>query len=422
MIAQLISIGDEVLIGQIVNTNTVWLANLLNEHGIFVNQMTTIADAGEAIRKAVGDATESADIVLITGGLGPTKDDITKKVLADFFGLSLEFHQPSFDNIVELFATFGRVADDRYRIQAQMPVGAQILINKVGTASGMWFEYNGKTVVSMPGVPREMQYLMQNEVVPRLKKIGNLPTILHRTIQTTGKGETDLSDLLEDLETKEMPNFIKLAYLPDTTLGRVRLRLTARGNDANLLEKELDRLTQIIQNQLGSFIFGYGETSIEAVVGELLKAENATLATAESCTGGNIARRLTANAGASAYFMGSAIVYSNDMKMRLLGVQADTLDQFGAVSEETVREMVAGTLSRLGTDYAIAVSGIAGPDGGRPDKPVGTIWVAIGDKNKTYTRRLQLGNDRSRNIELTTSTALNMLRLMLIGETAVLES
>jgi nicotinamide-nucleotide amidase len=421
MIAQLISIGDEVLIGQIVNTNTVWMASLLNEHGIFVNQMTTIADAGEAIQKAVGEAIQSADIVLITGGLGPTKDDITKKVLADYFGMPLEFHQPSFDNIVELFTSFGRVADDRYRVQAQMPVGAQVLINKVGTASGMWFERDGKIVVSMPGVPREMQYLMQNEVVPRLKKIGNLPTILHRTIQTTGKGETDLSDLLEDLETKEMPNFIKLAYLPDTTMGRVRLRLTARGHDAKLMEKELDRLTQIIQNQLGSFIFGYGETNIESVVGELLKAQNATLATAESCTGGNIARRLTANAGASAYFMGSAIVYSNDMKMRLLGVQADTLDQFGAVSEETVREMVAGTLSRLGTNYAIAVSGIAGPDGGRPDKPVGTIWVAIGDKNKTYTRRLQLGNDRSRNIEMTTSTALNMLRLLLIGETAVLE-
>ena len=422
MIAHLISIGDEVLIGQIVNTNTVWLAQRLNEAGIFVNEMTTIGDMGGEIIRAVDAALGLSDIVLITGGLGPTKDDITKKVLADYFGMPLAFHLPSFENIQQLLASLGRVADDRYRVQANMPVGATVLINKAGTASGMWFEKNGKIVVSMPGVPREMQYLILEEVLPRLKALGKLPTILHRTIQTMGKGETDLSELLDDLETNQMPSFVKLAYLPDTSLGRVRLRLTARGADAEVLEKELDRLQAIVEKQLGSHIFGYGETNIEAEVGALLKAQGKTVATAESCTGGNIAKRFTANAGASAYFMGGTVVYSNEIKTRLLGVSPDTLDQFGAVSEQTVREMVAGTLSRLGVDYAIAVSGIAGPDGARPDKPVGTIFVAVGSAEKTYTRRLQFGNDRARNIEMTTSQALNMLRLILIGEGHVLEA
>jgi nicotinamide-nucleotide amidase len=422
MIANLISIGDEVLIGQIVNTNTVWLAQRLNESGIFVNEMTTIGDAGSEIIRAVEAALALSDIVLITGGLGPTKDDITKKVLADYFGMPLEFHPASFENIQQLLAGLGRVADDRYRVQANMPVGATVLINKVGTASGMWFEKNGKIVVSMPGVPYEMQYLISEEVLPRLKALGKLPTILHRTIQTMGKGETDLSDIFEDLETKQMPSFVKLAYLPDTTLSRLRLRLTARGTDAEVLEKELDRLQAIIQKLLGSYIFGYGETTIEAEVGALLQSQGKTVGTAESCTGGNIAKRFTANAGSSAYFMGGTVVYSNDMKMRLLGVSPETLETHGAVSEATVREMVAGTLSRLGVDYAITVSGIAGPDGARPDKPVGTIFVAIGSAEKTYARRLQLSNNRVRNIEITTSQALNMLRLILIGEGHVLEA
>lgn len=416
MRAEIIAIGDEVLIGQVVNTNAVWLALRLNELGISVVRMTTVQDEREAIRAGVAAALEVADVVLITGGLGPTKDDITKHTLAEFFGMELAFHAESFANIERLFATFGRVVDDRYRIQAAMPVGATVLINAVGTASGMWFERGGKIVVSMPGVPREMQYLMQSEVLPRLAQKGNLPTIVHRTLQTMGKGETDLSEMLEELETKMLPAHIKLAYLPDTVLGRVRLRLTGRGADKATLEREIDDLQAYMLRVLGSYCYAVGEQSIEEAVGALLLQKGATLATAESCTGGNIARRITAIAGCSAYFQGSAVVYSNALKMRLLGVKSETLDQFGAVSEYTIREMAQGVLAHLGTDYAIATSGIAGPDGGRPDKPVGTIWVAVASKDELRTRRLQLGNDRHRNIELTTSTALNMLRLMLIGE------
>lgn len=416
MIAHILSIGDEILIGQIVNTNAAWMATFLNEHGIFVNQMKTIGDTREAIEEAIAIAEREADLILITGGLGPTKDDITKKTLADYFGLEMAYHEESYLNIVRIFQEMGRVADDRYKLQSFMPVGAQILINKTGTASGMWFERHGKIVVSMPGVPREMQYLMTNEVIPRVKTQFQLPTILHHTFQTMGKGETDLSDMLDEFETQLLPAHIKLAYLPDMMLGKIRLRLTARGNDATALALELDRCATYLRDKLGTLVFGEGDTQIENEVGKLLSEQNATLATAESCTGGNISKRITSVAGSSAYYMGSVVAYSNDVKRRVLGVKATTLEEFGAVSELTVREMVTGTLHLLGVDYAIAVSGIAGPDGGTPDKPVGTIWVAVGNKERTITRRLQLGRERSRNVEMASSIALNMLRLLLIGK------
>ncbi len=415
MRAEIIAIGDELLIGQIVNTNATWIAQRLNELGISVVRMTTVADEREAIRAGVQEGMQRCDLVLITGGLGPTKDDITKHTLAELFGMELAFHEQSFANIERLFASFGRVADERYRVQAAMPVGATVLINTTGTASGMWFEQGGKIVVSMPGVPREMQYLMQAEVLPRLLERGGLPVIVHRTLQTMGKGETDLSDMLEELETKMLPAYIKLAYLPDTVLGRVRLRLTGRGADKAALEREIDDLQAYMLRVLGTYCYAVGEQSIEEAVGLLLLERGATLGSAESCTGGNIARRITALSGCSAYFQGSAVVYSNELKMRMLGVKAETLDEYGAVSEQTVSEMAKGVLERLGTDYAVATSGIAGPGGGRPDKPVGTIWVAVASKNEIRSRRLQLGNDRHRNVELASSTVLNMLRLMMMG-------
>jgi len=416
MKVHILNIGDEILIGQIINSNAATMANYLNEYGLAVEEMKTVSDQRESIQNAVSQALEVADIVLITGGLGPTKDDITKTTLAELFGMRLEFHEPSFANIVRLFSEFGRQTDDRYKIQAAMPVGATVLINKVGTASGMWFEKGDKIVVSMPGVPREMQYLMQNEVLPRLKSKFQMPAIQHHTLQTMGKGETDLSDMLEEMESKQLPPHIKLAYLPDTILGKVRLRLTAKGQDAEQLKNELAVHIGTMKNILGTLVFGEGETSIEAEVGKILTSRKLTLSTAESCTGGNIAKRLTSIAGSSNYFLGSVVAYSNGVKAQILGVSTQTLDEAGAVSEACVREMAAGARLLMKTDYAIAVSGIAGPDGGRPDKPVGTIWVAIADNEQIYSKKLQLGSDRNRNVEMTTSTALNLLRLLLIGQ------
>ncbi|MCP4440116.1 MAG: competence/damage-inducible protein A [Aureispira sp.] len=415
MNAHIISIGDEILIGQIVNTNAAWMAEELNQVGVHVDQIVTIADGHEAIKDAVAQAEKEADIILITGGLGPTKDDITKKALAEYFGLEMAYHEPSFNNIQTLFAQFGREPDDRYKIQAEMPVGADIMINKVGTASGMWFQKNGKVTVSMPGVPREMKYLMSKEVLPRLHEHFSTPTILHKTLLTTGKGETDLSGLLSELEDG-LPENIKLAYLPNTLKGQVRLRLSARGEDEAVLQKQLDENAIKITKLLGTLVFGEGKQTLSESIGLLLKNKNATLGIAESCTGGNVAHHITLVPGCSDYFKGSVVTYANELKMKILGVKKSTLDEYGAVSEQTVKEMVLGAIQNIGVDYAVATSGIAGPGGGHPDKPVGTIWIAVGDKDKVFTKKLQLGKDRERNIQLTTTIVMNTLRRFLLDD------
>lgn len=413
MKATIINIGDEILIGQIVNTNASWMAEQLDQSGISVQQVVVIADTEEAIRGAVDKALAQTDLVLITGGLGPTKDDVTKKTLADYFGMELAYHEPSFKNIQQLFAQFGRVADERYRVQAEMPIGATILINKVGTASGMWFERNGQIVVSMPGVPREVHYLLQQEILPRLLRQYHFPTILHHTIHTTGKGETDLAEILEEFEDSLPPN-IKLAYLPNSALGFVRLRLSAYGEDAIVLESQLEHYISELAPLLGSLVFGENGETIEQAVGRVLLQKGYTLGTAESCTGGNIAHKITSISGSSAYYDGSVVAYSNKIKQELLGVKASTLEEHGAVSEEVVIEMARGTQELMKVDCAIAVSGVAGPTGGSPEKPVGTIWVAIAKGDEMYTKRLQLGKDRLQNIERTTTIALNLLRLFLL--------
>lgn len=414
----IINIGDEILIGQIINTNASWMAEKLNQHGVAVDRVLTIADTKEAIVDAVDLAMESSDLVFITGGLGPTKDDVTKKTLADYFGMELKFHEPSFSNLQQLFAQYGRVADDRYKVQAAMPKGAKILINKVGTASGMWFEQNGKVVVSMPGIPKEVKYLMKYEVLPNLKMQFEFPTIMHHTINVTGKGETDLAELLVEFEEK-LPSNIKLAYLPNSTIGMVRLRLSAYGEDAIVLETQLDHYVRKLPPLLGSLIFGEHKETLESVLGQMLLKRNYTLGTAESCTGGNIAHKITSVAGCSAYYESSVIAYSNEVKKNLLGVKAETLDGHGAVSEQTVIEMARGTQKLLNVNCAIAVSGVAGPTGGSPEKPVGTIWVAVTENEKIYTKKLQLGKDRIQNIERTTTIALNLLRRFLLDDLPV---
>ncbi len=412
MKAQILSIGDEILIGQIINTNAAWMATELNACGVFVERIVTVSDNHQVIAEALCEAMQVADLILITGGLGPTKDDLTKKTLADLFGHELIYHDESFQNIVRLFEQFGRNADDRYKLQAYMPSRATILINKVGTASGMWFEEEGKIIVSMPGVPREMQYLMSYEVLPRLQARKDIPAIEHYTITSYGKGETDLSELLEDFEAA-LPPHIKLAYLPNTTTGYVRLRLTGRASDRDALRQEVELNATNLKAILGQLAIGRDEEPLERVLGEMLRQKGLTLSTAESCTGGNIAHKITAIAGSSSYFLGSVVAYSNEVKEKVLGVKAHSLEQYGAVSEETISQMAMGVKALMGSDCAIATSGIAGPDGGRPDKPVGTIWVAIAYKEQLRCKKLQLGKDRNRNIELASNIAMNMLRLML---------
>ena len=415
MKATIINIGDELLIGQIINTNASWMAEKLNQNGLLVEEVLMISDTEEAINSALDRALKSSNLVLMTGGLGPTKDDITKKTLANYFGMELAFHQPTFNNIQQLFAQSDRVVDDRYRVQAEMPVGSKVLINKTGTASGMWFEKDNRVVVAMPGVPREVKYLMKYEVIPQLKVQWEFPAIMHRTLKVTGKGETDLSEMLADFEAALPPN-IKLAYLPNTMEGIVRLRLSAIGEDEMVLETQLEDQVSKLPPILGSLIFGEGKDRMESVLGQMLLRRGLTLGTAESCTGGNIAHKITSVAGCSAYYESSIIAYSNEAKISVLGVRKETLEQDGAVSEQTVIEMARGTQKLLNVDCAIAVSGIAGPTGGSPEKPVGTIWVAVTKNDDIYTKKLQLGKDRMQNIERTTTIAMNLLRRFLLDD------
>jgi nicotinamide-nucleotide amidase len=403
MKVQLLTIGDELLIGQVVDTNSAWMARQLNLIGAQVLGKETVGDDEDDIIAALTRACSRADVVLMTGGLGPTKDDITKKAIAAFLGEGFVFSQETYDYIVRFFARMGREAVEVHRDQCFMPQSAVLLRNKMGTAPGMWFEHKGKVLISMPGVPYEMEYLMENEVAPRLQKRFPASPICHRTLSTAGEGETRIADLLKELEDN-LPNEVKLAYLP--SLGQVRLRLTARGADEARLQQTLDLESKKILDLLPDLIFGQGEETLEEVVGKMLRARNMTIATAESCTGGFLAHRITSLAGASAYFKGSVIAYSNELKTALLGVKEATLQTRGAVSEETVVEMVAGARALLGVDLAVATSGIAGPDGGTPEKPVGTIWIAVGNAEKTITHRLQLGKDRLKNIQYAAVYAL----------------
>ena len=408
MKTHIITIGDEILIGQIVDTNSAWMGQMLNQNGIEIVEITSISDQYHAIVQTLDRVLNVADIVLITGGLGPTKDDITKKALADYFGLEMAYHEESFLNMRSLFEKFNRTITEEYKAQCFMPVGATILRNLVGTAPGMWFEYKGKIIVSMPGVPWEMQYLMEKEVIPKLLHHFPSSPIEHATILTAGIGETDLSNKIEQFENSLANTGVKLAYLP--YLGGVRLRLTARGNDAltvkEVLHKKANELTELVR----SYIIGFEKDTIETVLHHWFIERGLTLGLAESCTGGYIAHRLTSLSGSSVYFKGGVVVYSNELKRNLLDVPESVLDTHGAVSEATVKAMVEGTLRRLKVDYAVAVSGIAGPNGGKPDKPVGTVWVAVGNHTTIKTKEFKFGRDRAKNIELAGFSALVMLK------------
>lgn len=418
MNAYLLTIGDEILIGQIIDTNSAWMSRQLNLQGIRVYGKSSVGDSRDAIIEGLELAARHADVIIMTGGLGPTKDDITKKTLADYFGSGMSFHQETYDRIAAYFTKIGRKLPPSMVDQATVPDQAVLLINKVGSAQGMWFEQGGKVFISLPGVPFEMEYLMTQEVLPRLKTRFPGKPIAHRTLLTAGEGESNIARRLEGFEETLPPN-IKLAYLPN--LGQVRLRLTGTWDDALIpdataqLDALLDAKAAELHALLPDLVFGFGEDSLEKVFGRLLLERRLKFGTAESCTGGYIAHLITSVPGASNYFPGSIVSYSNEIKIRQLGVRPGTLDQFGAVSEETVREMVSGALEALKVDVALAVSGIAGPDGGTPDKPVGTVWMAVGDRSRAIAEKHIFGRDRVKNIQLSGVYALNLARKFLLS-------
>jgi len=410
MTAEIITIGDELLIGQVVDTNSAWMAEKLNETGIPVRQITSISDNREHILTTLAEASQRAGIILITGGLGPTKDDITKTTLCEYFGSTMIFSETAYEDVSNLFRSRGLPVTSLNRSQAMVPECCTVIPNHDGTAPGMWFEKDGVIYVSMPGVPFEMKGLMTREILPRLVSRSDT-VIMHRTLLTEGIGESFLADRIRSWE-EGLPSHIKLAYLPQP--GIVRLRLSARGAEKKELEAELQKAVDDLLPLAGEFIFGEGNDTLEEVVGRLLREKGHTLATAESCTGGYIAHLITSIAGSSDYFKGSVVAYANEIKEKLLGVKSGTLAGHGAVSSETVKEMAEGARDRFGTDYAIAVSGIAGPAGGTLDKPVGTTWIAVASPKGTVTRKFNLGDHRGRNIQRAAIAALSMLRKKII--------
>jgi len=419
MTAHLLTIGDEILIGQIVDTNSAWMSRELTLRGIRVNGKTSVGDTREAIVEGVTHAAKNADVVIMTGGLGPTKDDITKTTLAEMFSARMVFHQETYDRIVAYFQKVGRPVSPAMVGQATLPDKATLMINKVGQAPGMWFEHEGKVFISLPGVPFEMEYLMTNEVIPRLLRRFPIHPIAHRTLLTAGEGESNIARRIEAFEDA-LPPYIKLAYLP--ALGQVRLRLTGTWQDEVApdselrLNSELDTKIAELQAVIPDLVFGREEETLPQVVGKILLAQGKQFGTAESCTGGYVAHLITTVPGSSAYFPGTVVTYSYEMKTKLLGVKTEILTRFGAVSEETVREMAQGALDTLGVDVTLAISGIAGPDGGTPDKPVGTVWMAVSDRTRTVTQKHIFGRDRLKNIQLTGTYALNLVRKFLLGE------
>ena len=409
MFAELITIGDELLIGQVVDTNSAWMGRELNNIGIEVLRIVSVRDREEEILEAIDNAMKRVNIVLVTGGLGPTKDDITKQTLCKYFNTELIFSEEVFENVKRVLA--GKIPMNKLnKGQAMVPKNCTVINNPVGSASVSWFERDGKVLVSMPGVPQEMTTVMAESVLPKLHERFQTDVIMHQTFLVQHYPESVLAEKLEACEVA-LPDCIKLAYLPK--LGIIRMRLTGRGHDRKEVETLLNREKAKLETILGEDIFSEEDTPLEVIIGELLKKRKLTVSTAESCTGGSIAERLTSIAGSSEYFKGSIVAYSNEVKKDLLYVSSETLEKYGAVSEETVIEMVKGAMKALKTDCAVATSGIAGPGGGTPEKPVGTVWIAAGYKNEIRTYKQETNRGRAMNIERAGNNALLMLRDLL---------
>jgi nicotinamide-nucleotide amidase len=413
--AEIITIGDEILYGQILDTNTQWISLELDKIGIKTVRKSSVGDQRDEIVQILQEAQKRADIVFITGGLGPTKDDLTKKILADFFNCPLAYHPEALQDVTDFFAKRGRELSDINRDQALLPTKCTFIPNKQGTAPAMWFNEQDTIWVSMPGVPFEMKAIMETEVLPRITTHFKLPVIVHQIRKVVGIGESYLSDLIQDWEL-QLPSHLKLAYLP--SLGIVKLRLTGFGQDKVQLHADIEAEFEKVMPLIKGYIFGREKDELASVVGQLLVDQQATLAVAESCTGGYLAHQFTQHAGSSAYFQGGIISYANEVKVKQLGVSQDILYTEGAVSDTCVMAMATGARKNLGTTYALATSGIAGPDGGTDEKPVGTIWIALAHPNGVIARKLTQGGTRIQNIHLSSLTAINLLRRYLLNDLA----
>jgi nicotinamide-nucleotide amidase len=404
---EIITIGDEILIGQIVDTNSAWIAKELNKEGFKIIRITSIPDKQEDILDAFESAFKHADIVLVTGGIGPTKDDITKQTLCKYFRAEMVFNEDAYQNVLRQIADRPNAMNRLTRDQAYVPSTCIPIMNRVGTAPITWFEQDGKVLVSMPGVPEEMKWAIQHEILPRIKAHFQTPQLRHQTIIVQGNAESQLALKLEEWEDN-LPAYIKLAYLPQAAF--VRLRLTGQHADKEFLENTIRKKVKELKEILGKDVVATEDIAPEVLLSELLKSKGLTFATAESCTGGNIARLMTSHPGSSHFFNGSVIAYSNEVKENVLGVNHADIERYGAVSETVVKQMVSGAGKLLNADIVVATSGIAGPEGGTEEKPVGTVWIAAGNAAKVIARKYQFGNSRKRNIEKATYAAIFLVK------------
>ena len=411
MNSALITIGDEILIGQVTDTNAVWISKQLNKLGVRVGEMVTVSDEAGQITATLDRLMGQYDLLIMTGGLGPTKDDITKQVLAEYFNSKMVTHPESLERITAFLRERGRSIIESNLRQADVPEACTALMNHHGSAPGMWFEKEGSILVSLPGVPYEMKGLMKDHVIPAISKRVEVPGVVHKTIMTQGVPESYLADMISDWESN-LPACVKLAYLPKP--GIVRLRLTVIDKCAQDSEQILKVIIDKLLDIIGVHVFGYDDISLEESLGLVLKERNLTVATAESCTGGNIARLITSVPGSSAYFSGSIIAYDNRIKSQLLGVDSATIKSKGAVSREVVEQMAQGVCRRLGTHTAMATSGIAGPDGGTQDKPVGTTWICVSHGDRNYAKKYLFWGTRERIIDQASYTAMQLLRRLLL--------
>src|SRR5687768_16727972 len=411
--ASIITIGDELLIGQTVDTNSAFIATELNKIGIWVKRRIAVGDVREEILEALKLQSKDCRLIIITGGLGPTADDVTKPSLCEYFGSRIIINEEALQNVKNIFAKLNRPLIERNLKQAEVPDNCTVLQNGRGTAPGMWFEKKGIVYVSLPGVPNEMIGLLENSVLPKLKEHFILPVIIHKTLFTMGQGESMIADTLENFE-KKLPPHIKLAYLPN--YGAVKLRLTAKGENAEILQREIEDFFVEMKSLVKEWVVADEDVTLQEVVAKLLDKHKLFIGTAESCTGGYLAHLFTSRAGSSSTFKGSVVCYANEAKENILAVQHDTIVTKGAVSEETVKEMLTGIISVMNVDYAIATSGILGPDGGTQQKPVGTVWIGVANRKKMKTSQHFFRFDRRRNIELTANMALNILRKFISEE------
>jgi nicotinamide-nucleotide amidase len=414
MNSEIITIGDELLIGQVIDTNSAWIGQELSKIGVKVLQKKSIGDTREAILDALYKASKQSSIVILTGGLGPTKDDITKHTLCEFFQTQLVQNEKVLKWVTSIFTMRNLPMLESNNQQAMVPENCEVLWNKNGTAPGMWFKVKDVIYISLPGVPFEMKTIFTEEVIPKLLQQFQFPTILHKTILTCNIGESFLAKRIENLEN-ELPEHIKLAYLP--SVGMVRLRFSAFGNNLTILENELTSIIEKLYKLIGNYIYGEGDDNLAEVLGKLLLQSKKSLATAESCSGGYIAHQITSIPGSSAYFKGAIISYDNAVKIEQLNVPENIIESFGAVSEACVSTMANNVRKLLKTDYAIATSGVAGPGGGTPEKPVGTVWIAVSSEKETKATVFNFGDNRERTIQRTAIQGLDMLRKLLLQET-----